>query len=58
MKAPFCSTKALLLASVLIVTGCMSWQADWPETGPAVPAPDVGALLGEAFAIGRTLEGK
>ena len=48
MKASFRSTKALLLASVLIVTGCMSWQADWPSTGPAVPAPDVETLLREA----------
>jgi hypothetical protein len=33
---------------VFLLTGCMTWKPDWPETDPAAPSPDVGALLDTA----------
>jgi hypothetical protein len=37
-----------VLALVIAMTGCATWQPDWPVSDPAVPAPDVGGLLAEA----------
>jgi len=38
----------VLVATISLLTGCTSWQPDWPSIAPAAPAPDVGGLLQEA----------
>ena len=31
-----------------LAAGCVSWEADWPATGPLRPAPDVSTLMAKA----------
>jgi len=48
MKTRHGAPVAILLAFIILWTGCTSWQADWPSTDPTAPVPDADTLLQEA----------
>jgi hypothetical protein len=47
----------LFMASVFL-TGCMSWQPEWPATGIDAPSPDVGAMLQSADQLAAVADNR
>lgn len=44
--------------SIALLTGCMSWQPEWPTQDPAAPAPDVSALLHTADRLAAVADSR
>jgi len=52
------SKAVIFVVTTALLTGCMSWQPDWPSSDPAALTPDVSALLHTADQLAAVADSR